>query len=64
MKQIQVGDAFQYTSKIPEHSFDFIVFGIHKENLDIIIDRETNPSLYKLKIKEIEQCERIDNESK
>lgn len=62
LKQIKVGDEFQYNSEVPEHSFNFIVFGIHKENLDIIIDRDNNPSLYKLKINEIGKCERMNND--
>ena len=57
---VKLGDKFRYISKIPEHSFDFIVFGINKDNYDIIINRDTdNPSLYKLKKDEIHQCVKI-----
>lgn len=64
MKDPKIGEQFQYISKIKtlEHSFNFIIFGINKENYDIIVDRDTNPSLFKLKKSEINQCIRMKNE--
>ena len=61
MQEVKIGDEYQYISEILEHSFNFIVFGINKENYDIIVDKETEtPSLYKLKRAQIKQCRRIN----
>ena len=60
--QANLGDIFEYISSIPEHSFEFIVFGINKTNYDIIIDRDGEPSLYKLKVEELKKCKRILDE--
>lgn len=63
MEDIQIGDKFQYISEIPDYSFNFMVFGINKVNLDIIVNRATTPALYKLKLKEIDKCVRIEDEN-
>lgn len=59
---VNIGDEFYYNSSIDEaHSFGFMVFGINKENFDIIIDRDSdNPSLYKLKRSEISKCTKVN----
>ena len=57
MENLKIGDQFSYISTIADHSFDFMIFGINKSNVDIIIDRDTNyPSLYKLKKEELKKC--------
>lgn len=61
--EIKVGDKFFYKGIDPDHSFDFIVFGINKRNFDIIIDRDENPSLWKLKSDEIKLCERVSDDN-
>ncbi len=58
--KVEIGDKFQYNSTTKDYSFEFIIFGINNTNFDIIIDRDNNPSLFKLKKSEIQKCRRLD----
>ena len=57
---VNVGDEFRYISEIPAHSFDFYVFGVRTDSLNIIVNRDSeNLSIHKLKMSEIEKCTKI-----
>jgi len=51
---VQIGDRFKYNStSINIDSFDFFVFNITPEHLEIIVNRDTSPIYKKISKKEL-----------
>jgi len=54
LPNISIGDKYMYQScHIGVDSFYFEIFGIGETNVDIIINKDVSPKLYKLKINEL-----------
>lgn len=62
MGKLNIGDKFYYNSDTIEYSFSFIVYGIQEDKVNIIVNRDSSPSLYRINIKEFEKCQRITDD--